>query len=90
MNPYRTEWAIYDEKLKIAGTLNFLDFQNGEFIIFNWKRSNKIVIRGQVEKSSKWGKRAFSPISHIHDTTYWYYALQVSIYRYILEKNYDI
>lgn len=88
--PYRTEWAIYDEVYRIAGTLDFLNFQNGEFTIFDWKRSNKVIVCGQPEKCSKWGKRAFSPISHIHDTTYWHYALQVSIYRYILEKNYEI
>lgn len=90
LSPYRTEWAIYDEDSKIAGTLDFLNFQNGEFTIFDWKRSNKIIVCGQPEKCSKWGKRAFNPISHVHDTTYWHYALQVSIYRYILEKNYGI
>ena len=90
LNPYRTEWAIYDEESGIAGTLDFLNFQNGEFTIFDWKRSNKIIVGGKPEKFSKWGKRAFSPIAHVHDTTYWHYALQVSIYRYILEKNYGI
>lgn len=39
---------------------------------------------------NNWGKRAFRPISHIHDTTYWHYALQLSVYRYFLEKNYGI
>lgn len=90
LSPYRTEWTIYDEEVQIAGTLDFLNFQNGEFTIYDWKRSNKIIVCGTAETSSKWGKKAFSPISHIHDTTYWHYALQVSIYRYILEKNYNI
>ncbi len=88
--PYRTEWAIYDEESKVAGTLDFLNYQNGEFTIFDWKRSNKILVDGVPERCNRWGKRAFSPISHIHDTTYWHYALQLSIYRYILEKNYGI
>ena len=88
--PYRTEWAIYDEESKIAGTLDFMNFQNGVFTIFDWKRSNKIIVCGAPEKCNKWNKRAFSPISHVHDTTYWHYALQLSIYRYILEKNYGI
>lgn len=90
LKPFRTEWAIYDEETKIAGTLDFLNFQDGEFTIFDWKRSNKIIVCGQLEKCSKWGKRAINPIAHVHDTTYWHYALQVSIYRYILEKNYGI
>ena len=90
LKPYRTEWAIYDEETGVAGTLDFLNFQDGVFTIFDWKRSNKIIVCGQPEKYNRWGKRAFNPIAHVHDTTYWHYALQVSIYRYILEKNYGI
>lgn len=90
LTPYRTEWAIYDEESGTAGTLDFLNFQNGEFTIYDWKRSNKIIVNGEPEKYNKWNKRALSPIDHVYDTTYWHYALQVSIYRYILEKNYGI
>lgn len=90
LKPYRTEWAIYDEETKIAGTLDFLNYQDGEFTVFDWKRSNKIMASGKPEKFNKWGKKAFKPISHIPDSKYWHYALQVSIYRYILEKNYGI
>ena len=90
LKPYRTEWAIYDEDSKVAGTLDFLNYDDGVFTIYDWKRSNKIIVNGLPEKTSRWGKRAFSPIGHIHDTTFWHYALQVSIYRYILEKNYGI
>lgn len=90
LHPYRTEWAIFDEDSKIAGTLDFLDYQDGVFTIYDWKRSNKVVVRGKPEKISPWGKHALKPIQHVYDTTYWHYALQVSIYRYILEKNYGI
>lgn len=90
LTPYRTEWAIYDEDYKVAGTLDFLNFQDGVFTIYDWKRSNKVIVAGVPEKCSRWRKCAFAPISHIPDTTYWHYALQVSIYRYILEKNYGI
>lgn len=90
LTPYRTEWAIYDEDSKIAGTLDFLNYSDGKFTIFDWKRSNSLIHCGALVKSSRWGKTALPPISHIPDTTYWHYALQVSIYRYILEKNYGI
>lgn len=90
LHPYRTEWAIFDEDSKIAGTLDFLDFQDGVFTIYDWKRSDKVIVRGKPEKISSWGKHALKPIQHVYDTTYWHYALQVSIYRYILEKNYGI
>ena len=88
--PYRTEWAIYDEDSRVAGMLDFLDYQDGVFTIYDWKRSNKIVIGGTPETNNRWGKTAFAPIAHVPDTTYWHYALQLSIYRYILEKHYGI
>lgn len=90
LTPYRTEWTIYDEESGIAGTLDFLDFQQGVFTIFDWKRSNKILVCGTPETTNRWGKHAFCPIAHVPDTTYWHYALQLSIYRYILEKNYGL
>lgn len=88
--PFRTEWAIFDEESKVAGTLDFLEFKDGIYNIYDWKRSNKIVINGQVCKKNRIGKFALEPISHIPDTTFWHYALQVSMYRFILEKNYNI
>jgi len=90
LEPYRTEWAIYDEESRVAGTLDFLQYKDGVFTIYDWKRSNKIVVNGKVCDKSHFGKFALKPISHLPDTTYWHYALQVSIYRYILEKNYGI
>ncbi len=90
LTPYRTEWAIYDEDSGVAGTLDFLNLKDGVFTIYDWKRSNKIIVNGEPEKVSRWGKRAFAPIAHIPDTTYWHYALQLSFYRYILEKHYGI
>ena len=90
LNPYRTEWAIYDEESGIAGTLDFLDYTDGQFTIYDWKRSDKIIENGQPLISNRYNKTAYPPISHIPDTTYWHYALQLSIYRYILQKNYDI
>ena len=90
LTPYRTEWAIFDEDSGVAGTLDFLNYADGVFTIYDWKRSNKIIIDGQTDKVSRFGKTAFAPISHIPATTFWHYALQVSIYRQILEKNYGI
>ncbi len=88
--PYRTEWAIYDEESGVAGTLDMLECQDGVFNIYDWKRSNKVVTDGIAKRENRWGKHASTPIEHVPDTTYWHYALQVSIYRYILEKNYGI
>lgn len=88
--PYRTEWRIYYEEYGIAGTLDFLEYRDGRFVIYDWKRSTKLITKGVVEQFSRFGKKALSPIEHIDDSTFYHYALQVSIYRYILEKKYDI
>lgn len=90
LQPYRTEWAIYDEQAKIAGTLDFLELKDGVFTLYDWKRSNKLIWRGAADKVNRFGYSGLSPIKHIPDTIYWHYALQLSMYRYLLEKNYDI
>lgn len=90
LHPYRTEWAIYDESMGIAGTLDFLDCTDSVFTIYDWKRTDKIIENGHTVISNRYNKTAYPPIDNIPDTTYWHYALQVSIYRYILERKYDI
>lgn len=90
LHPYRTEWRIFYEEYGIAGTLDFLEYQNGVFTIYDWKRSEKLIKNGIVEKENPWHKTALEPVSHLADTTYYHYALQVSMYRFILEKKYDI
>lgn len=90
LHPYRTEWRIYFEEYGVAGTLDFLEYQNGVFTIYDWKRSEKLVQNGTIERESRWGNKALAPVSHLSDTTYYHYALQVSMYRYILEQKYDI
>lgn len=73
---YRTEWMIYDEDIKICGTLDFLAKNaDGTFTIIDWKRSKNIS-----EPSSLF----------MSNTSYWHYTLQLNLYKYILEKNYDI
>lgn len=90
LHPYRTEWRIFYEEYGIAGTLDFLEYHNGAFTIYDWKRSEKLIKNGVVEIENPWHKTALPPISNLADTTYYHYALQVSMYRYILEKKYDI
>lgn len=90
--PYRTEWPIYDEEAGIAGTLDFLDYQNGEYIIYDWKRSKKVVSPklGKPIVKSKNKTKGLRPITDIEDAPYWHYALQTSLYRYILKRDYGI
>ncbi|MBR3758097.1 MAG: hypothetical protein IKK62_06690 [Bacteroidaceae bacterium] len=90
LNPYRTEWTVYDLGCKIAGTVDFVSYQNGEFIIYDWKRSDKIVENGILIKNNKYGEKGNYPLEHLDNTPYYHYALQLSFYKYIIEQNYGI
>ncbi len=92
LHPYRTEWRIYHEDYDLAGTLDFLErTPQGTFNLWDWKRSCKLVDRyGNICAHSRYGKTGFHPLSNIEDTPYWHYALQLSVYRFILEEKYGI
>lgn len=90
LKPYRTEWVVYDIKHNIAGTIDFVDYQNGEYILYDWKRSDKIIANGMPIKISKYNEKGNSPLEHLDNTPYYHYALQLSIYKFILENNYNI
>lgn len=91
LTPYRSEWRIFSEKYRIAGTLDFLAFDGRNFEIYDWKRSNKIVDKsGKPITENRFGRHAHDPISDVPDTTFQHYALQLSLYRYILETEYNI
>lgn len=90
LNPYRTEWAIYDWDCKIAGTVDFVDYQHGDYIIYDWKRSDKIIENGIPIKINRYGEKGNYPLEHLDNSPYYHYALQLSFYKYILEKNYGL
>ena len=85
LKPYRTEWMVYYEELKMSGSIDML-FQNEkrEFLIYDWKRCN------EIPHECPYGKFAVTPcISHLPDTKFWHYALQLNIYKMFLEHKYD-
>lgn len=91
LTPFRSEWRIFSEKYRVAGTLDFLVCNGGRSEIYDWKRSSKLIDdQGKVIDSNPYGKTAYHPIGHIPDTTFHHYALQVSLYRYLLETEYGI
>jgi ATP-dependent exoDNAse (exonuclease V) beta subunit len=84
LKPYRTEWMIFNEELKIAGSIDMVyENPDGTLMIYDWKRCKDIT------KSSDWNKRSINPlIEHIHDTNFWHYSLQLNTYKTILEEKY--
>ncbi len=92
LTPYRSEWRIFSEDLLLAGTLDFLAVEpDGTYVLWDWKRSNKVVTPfGTPVKENRFGKRGLGPMAGVPDTSYHHYALQLSIYRHILETKYGI
>lgn len=87
LEAYRTEWCVFYEEIKVSGSIDmvFRDKNTGEYLIYDWKRSKGI------EYESYGGKNATtSCISHIPDTNFWHYSLQLNVYRKILQEKYDM
>lgn len=91
IKPFRTEWRIFDEQFHIAGTIDLISKNSNGYEMYDWKRSKKIVnpLNGGPIKINN-NQNGIGGLSDIHDTSYNRYALQQSMYKYILEKNYDI
>jgi ATP-dependent exoDNAse (exonuclease V) beta subunit len=85
--PYRTEWSIYDKKLKLAGQIDMVYFNpdDGTISIYDWKRAKDIQMSNNFNKFA-----TNSTISHIPDTNFWHYSLQLNTYKAILERNYGL
>jgi ATP-dependent exoDNAse (exonuclease V) beta subunit len=84
LKPYRTEWLVYDEEIKIAGSIDMVyENPDGTLLIYDWKRSREIT------KANNWNKTAITEcIQHLPDTNFWHYTLQLNTYKTILEKRY--
>lgn len=84
LKPYRTEWMIFDEELKLAGSIDMVyENPDGTLSIYDWKRSK------DISKTNEWNKFATNPlIGHMPDTNFWHYALQLNTYKAILERKY--
>jgi len=84
LKPYRTEWTVYDEDVKISGSIDMV-FENpdGTLSIYDWKRAKNIT---RVNKFNKFGLNPV--VCHLPDANFWHYTLQLNTYKTILERKY--
>ena len=82
-----SEVIVYCKELKIAGTVDLLVFDkvNKKYSILDWKTSKEIKTDSYKMKT---GNKPET--NDLLDCKFNHYALQLSLYRYLLEKNYDI
>ena len=92
--PYRTEWCVFDEEHKLAGSIDMVyarargggegggggGGEEEELAIFDWKRTKELKRRG-----FRCGRGA---LSGLPDCNFWHYAMQLNTYRWILQRRY--
>ena len=85
LKPYRTEWMVYHEELKLAGSIDMVyENKDGSLAIYDWKRSK------EISKANGFNKYAINEcIDHLPNTNFWHYSLQLNTYKAILESKYD-
>jgi hypothetical protein len=94
LEPYRSEWEVFtdsldkdviERKIKLCGSIDMVYRRksDGKFVIADWKRSKEIKTENKYQSG-------LGPLSHLPDTNYWHYTLQLNIYKWILENYYDI
>lgn len=86
LKPFKTEWRIFDEEVKIAGSIDMIFFDPDDetcksLYIFDWKRSKKI-------NKSNFFQKGIGYLSHLDDCNYNHYTLQLNVYKTIIERNY--
>jgi hypothetical protein len=84
LKPFRTEWLIYDDDVKISGSIDMIyENPDGTLSIYDWKRCKNIT---RINNFNKFGLPP--QICHLPDSNFWHYALQLNTYKAILEKKY--
>lgn len=85
--PWRTEWRIAAPEYDLAGSVDFVGkLPDGTYCIMDWKRSKNLA----SSLGNAYGRRGKPPLQHLDDTDASKYFLQLNVYRYILQKHYDI
>ena len=84
LKPYRTEWVVFNEDIKISGSIDMVyENSDGTLSIYDWKRCKSIL------RTNSFSKYALPIcICHLPDTNFWHYTLQLNTYKYILETKY--
>ena len=76
------EFVIGSEEYDIASAIDHLFINNltGGLVLVDYKTNS------DIHKNEKYAKNMKVPLSHLKDTTLNHYAIQLSIYKYLVEK----
>ena len=81
---FRTEWELFADEEDFAGSVDLVaKTPDNKLVIIDWKRSPKL----KDDLFNKYSKMK-PPFNHLHDSKGAKYAIQLSIYMYMLQKYY--
>jgi ATP-dependent exoDNAse (exonuclease V) beta subunit len=83
--PYRSEWEVWMKEYLLCGSIDMVFYSKKlkGYVIYDWKRSKEIKTKNDFGSG-------YGPVKHLPDCNYWHYTLQLNIYKYFLEKYYDL
>lgn len=81
--PVRLEALVRDHDFKLAGQVDGIFLWEGKYVIIDYKTDKKL-------EKSNYFSRFKEPLANLDDCNYNKYCLQLSLYKYIVEKNSDI
>lgn len=93
------ELKMFDKELAISGTMDLLAYNKftDKFYIIDWKTNrHKPIVKIETYIDKKTGQEKYSnfkfekPFDTIPQSKYYEYSMQLSTYKLILERNFDI
>jgi hypothetical protein len=75
-----TEMLIWDHSMKLGGLADLPVFDNGTFMVLDYKTNKKI------ERSAFMNKRMLPPFGMLQDCNFMHYSLQLSIYANMISQ----
>ena len=80
LQPWRSELSMYSTMLQCARQADVvMRAQDGTLVVVDWKRTKQLVYE------NGFGSLKY-PLSHLPDSNYWLYALQLNTYAFFLES----
>jgi hypothetical protein len=80
LTTFQVEWCLYHEPTTLIGTIDYVSRrEDGSLDLYDWKRSSELT--------KGFGRCLLPELSHIPDSKYWKYTLQLNLYRFLAEEN---
>ena len=85
------EKKVFHSKFNVAGTVDCLfKSSDGKFVMVDWKRSKKLIVQGTNKPDKRGFQIEIEGLTDLTNCSYYRYCIQQNMYKYILEKEYNI